>query len=61
MVPPGATDIKPEVNAIQVLVAVRRDGVWRVAHFQNTPAAFHGRPEAAKALTEELRVELTRT
>jgi uncharacterized protein (TIGR02246 family) len=55
MVPPGGNEIKPEVNAIQVLVAVRRDGTWRVAHFQNTPAAFHGRPEAAQALTAELR------
>ena len=59
MVPPGANDIKPEVNAIQVLVAVRRDGAWRVAHFQNTPAAFHGRPEATQALTEELRAVRT--
>ena len=55
MVPPGANDIKPEVNAMQALIAVRRDGAWRVAHFQNTPAAFHGRPEAAEALTAELR------
>ena len=55
MAPPGANDIKPEVNAIQVLVAVRRNGAWRVAHFQNTPAAFHGQPEAAQALTAELR------
>ena len=31
------------------------DGQWRIALFQNTPAQFHGRPEAAEALTDELR------
>jgi uncharacterized protein (TIGR02246 family) len=55
MVPPGQTDINPAVNAIQTLVAVRRDGGWRIALFQNTPAQFHGRPELAHQLTEELR------
>jgi hypothetical protein len=40
---------------VQVLVAVRRADVWRVAFFQNTPAQFHGRPELAEALTAELR------
>jgi uncharacterized protein (TIGR02246 family) len=54
MVPPGATDIKPELNAIQVLVATRTTR-WHVAHFQSTPARFDGRPEAAAAITEELR------
>jgi len=55
MVPPGASDINPAVNAVQVLVAARRDGQWRIVLFQNTPAQFHGRPEASEALTEELR------
>ena len=55
MVPPGQNDINPGVNAIQTLVAVRRDGRWRIALFQNTPAQFHGRPELAQQLTEELR------
>ena len=59
LVPPGTSDIRPDVNAVQVLVAVHRDGGWRIAHFQNTPAAFHGRPEAAEALTAELRALLT--
>jgi uncharacterized protein (TIGR02246 family) len=54
MVPPNKTDINPEVNAVQTLVAARRGSVWQVALFQNTPAAFHGRPDDAKALTEEL-------
>ncbi len=58
MVPPGQADIKPEVNALQVVVAVEADGTWRVAHFQTTPAAFHGRPEAVEALTAELRAVL---
>jgi uncharacterized protein (TIGR02246 family) len=60
MVPPGQTDIKPEVNAVQSLVAVRQEGRWRIALFQNTPAAFHGRPEESEKLTEELREALRR-
>ena len=58
LVPPDGSDINPEVNAVQVLVAVLRDDGWRIAHFQNTPAAFHGRPEEAEALTAELRAVL---
>jgi uncharacterized protein (TIGR02246 family) len=58
MVPPGQTDINPAVNAIQSLTAVKRDGRWRIALFQNTPAQFHGRPELAQQLTEELRQHL---
>jgi len=57
MVPPGGTEINPDVNAVHVLVAVETADGWRVAHFQNTPAAFHGRPEAAAALTAELAGE----
>lgn len=60
MVPPGGTDIKPEVNAIQSLVAVRAGDAWKAALLQSTPAAFHGRPEAAEALTAELRSLLPR-
>jgi uncharacterized protein (TIGR02246 family) len=55
MVPPGADDIKPDVNAVQSLVAVERDGAWRIALLQTTPAQFDGRPEEAEALTAELR------
>lgn len=55
MVPPNKTDINPDVNAVQTMVAARRGSEWHVALFQNTPAAFHGRPDDAKALTEELR------
>ncbi|HLH21367.1 MAG TPA: SgcJ/EcaC family oxidoreductase [Chloroflexota bacterium] len=55
MVPPGQSDLNPAANAVQTLVAARRDGRWQVELFQNTPAAFHGRPELSQALTEELR------
>jgi uncharacterized protein (TIGR02246 family) len=55
MVPPDGDDLNPEVNAVQSLVATRDDGEWRVVLFQNTPAAFHGRPELAEQLTDELR------
>lgn len=58
MVPPGSIDIKPEVNAIQLLTAKRENGQWLIAAFQNTPAAFHGRPELSEALTQELREAL---
>ncbi len=63
MVPPGVSAIKPEVNTVHVLVAIEGDSVdadagWRVAHFQSTPAALHGRPEAVEALTAELQAEL---
>ena len=55
MVPPGQADINPTVNAIQSLVATQQHGAWRIALFQNTPAQFHGRPELAQQLTDELR------
>jgi uncharacterized protein (TIGR02246 family) len=55
MVPPGQTDLDPAVNTIQTLVAVKRDEVWRIALYQNTPAQFHGRPDLSEALTQELR------
>jgi uncharacterized protein (TIGR02246 family) len=55
MVPPGKTDINPATNAIQSLVAVKHQSEWRIALFQNTPAQFHGRPELAEQLMEELR------
>ena len=55
MVPPGQSDINPSVNAMQTIVAVNRAGEWRIALLQNTPAQFHGRPEMAEALTQELR------
>jgi hypothetical protein len=55
MVPPGQSDLNPAVNTVQTLVAAKKDGEWRVALYQNTPAQFHGRPEMVQELTEELR------
>jgi uncharacterized protein (TIGR02246 family) len=55
LVPAAQAEINPDTNAIQTMIAVRADGSWQIALFQNTPAAFHGRPAAAEALTEELR------
>jgi uncharacterized protein (TIGR02246 family) len=58
MVPPGQTDLNPALNTIQTLIATKQDESWRVALYQNTPAQFHGRPEAVKALTDELRQQI---
>jgi uncharacterized protein (TIGR02246 family) len=55
VIPAGERDVKPELNAIQSLVAQRDDSGWRIVLYQNTPAALHGRPEAREAMTEELR------
>jgi len=55
MVRPGENTVNPTTNAIQSLVAVRTGAGWRVALFQNTPAAFHGRPDDARRLTAELQ------
>lgn len=55
MVPPGQSDLNPAVNAQQTVVAVKRDGRWRVALFQTTPAQFHGRPDLVQQMTEELQ------
>ena len=58
MVPPGKDDLNPELNAIQSMVAARKNNKWEIALFQNTPAAFHERPEVRKKLTDELRAVL---
>jgi uncharacterized protein (TIGR02246 family) len=55
MVPPGQSDLRPDVNAIQSLVAAKQNGTWLIALFQNTPARFDGRPQLAQQLTDELR------
>lgn len=54
MVPPGTRHIKAENNAVQTVTAVQREGQWRIALFQNTPARFDGRPALAADLTREL-------
>jgi uncharacterized protein (TIGR02246 family) len=58
MVPAGGRELNTGVNAIQTLVASLADGDWRIVLFQNTPAQYHGRPEAAAALNAELRALL---
>jgi uncharacterized protein (TIGR02246 family) len=61
MVPPEQQDIHPAVNAVQTLVAKQENGRWKIALFQNTPAAYHGRPQLSQQLTEELRAALRRS
>jgi uncharacterized protein (TIGR02246 family) len=57
MVPPGGTELNPALNAFQIMTAVRRAQRWEIAHFQNTPAQLHGRPEAVAAMTQEILIE----
>jgi uncharacterized protein (TIGR02246 family) len=54
MVAPGSAELNPAAHAIQSVVLTERDGILWIALLQNTPAAFHGRPEAVEALTREL-------
>ncbi len=54
MVPPGSSWVDPSKNAMQTLLAARKEGKWYIELFQNTPAQFHGRPQLAEELTEEL-------
>jgi uncharacterized protein (TIGR02246 family) len=56
MVPPGKTAIMPERNAIQSLIVTKNQDEYCIALYQNTPAAFDGRPALSKQLTEELQV-----
>lgn len=58
MVAEGQSDISPEVNVVHSLTAMFENGHWRIALFQNTPAAFHGRPEMAEQLSADLRQAL---
>lgn len=53
----GQTDLDPDRNSVQTLIAMKRDGAWELAAFQNSRAQFIGRPELAKKLTQELRQE----
>ena len=60
MFPPGNTQINPKVNAIQTLIAKNENDQFKISLFQNTPAAFHERPELSEALTRELQEEINR-
>ena len=51
---PETSEIMPDRNAVQTLVAARGPGAWSVALFQTTPAQLHGREELSGALTQEL-------
>jgi uncharacterized protein (TIGR02246 family) len=54
MVPSGKNELKADLNAIQSLVVAENGPDVKIALLQNTPAAFHGRPELAQQLTSEL-------
>lgn len=54
LVPPGKSELNPATNAIQSVVIVGSEREAKIALFQNTPAAFHGRPELSERLTAEL-------
>lgn len=58
MVARNVGDDPPETNAHQTLVAARVGRRWQVVLSQNTPAAFHGRPDLVEAMTQELQREL---
>jgi uncharacterized protein (TIGR02246 family) len=55
LVPAGRSDLDPALNAVQSVVAERRNGEWKIVLYQNTPAQFHGRPELGESLTAEVR------
>ena len=55
MIAPGQSNINPAVNAIQTLVIQKEKEDFCIAVFQNTPAAFHERPELKEQLTKELQ------
>ena len=58
MVPPGGSEVMPDRNSVQTVVAHRAGDAWSVALFQTTPARYHGRAELAEALTGELNAQL---
>jgi uncharacterized protein (TIGR02246 family) len=55
---PETSEVMPDRNAVQTLVARRDSNGWSVALFQTTPAQLHGREDVREALTEELSKEL---
>jgi uncharacterized protein (TIGR02246 family) len=54
MIPADGSELMPDRNARQTVVAVRDGDSWRIVLFQNTPTRFDGRPELAEHLTREL-------
>lgn len=59
MIPPGGNDLDPRLLAVHTLVAAEEAGRWKISLFQETPAAWHGHPDARDALLLELRGQLT--
>lgn len=59
MVPRGRSDINPEANGVQTMIALKSGDNWKISLFQNTPAAFFGRPELGDDLCAELRQALS--
>ncbi|MBA3677210.1 MAG: SgcJ/EcaC family oxidoreductase [Sphingosinicella sp.] len=55
MIPPGSDKILLARNVVQSLVCSLEDSVWKIELFQNTPAAFEGRPDECEKLTAELQ------
>src|SRR6266480_4861248 len=51
---PSSDVLKPDVNAVQTLLAERTAGGWRIVLLQNTPAQHHGRPDLVEQHTAEL-------
>jgi uncharacterized protein (TIGR02246 family) len=51
---PETSEIMPDRNAVQTLLATRGPDGWSVALFQTTPAQLHGRDDLSEALTREL-------
>ncbi|HEX5830952.1 MAG TPA: SgcJ/EcaC family oxidoreductase [Gemmatimonadaceae bacterium] len=60
MVPPGQHELNPAANAVQCVVVAMVAGEPKIVLLQNTPAAFHGRPELVERMTAEL-TEVLRT
>lgn len=54
LVPPAQSDINLAVNAVQTLIAGRRQEGWKATLFQNTHAVYHDRPERADTPSRKL-------
>ena len=54
MVPPGGMELNPAANAVQSVLFTLDSEAPQILFFQNTPAAYHGRPRLVQELTAEL-------
>jgi uncharacterized protein (TIGR02246 family) len=55
MLKPKQKEPSSDTTAIQSLIAVKESDLYRIALYQNTPAAFHGRPQLVQEMTDDLR------